>query len=455
MRPRSLRVRVGLAAALSILVALAVLGSSLVILLGRQLHDELDRALRSRATEVAQLVATTPALVTQPGALESPLGGQQLFVEVLDRHGRIVARSSALGAKVLRVPEAEKQALAGRGARDSVMLGDTPLRVLAEPLPAGDGAASGGVVLVAASTHSIDDTLSEARRLLILSAIAGALVAGLVAAGLARRALRPLARLSDGAREIARTSDPTRRLPEPATGDELSELAGTLNTMLGALEQARERERRFVADASHELRTPLTALRGNAEHIARHGADPEALDDLAVGAARLSSLIEDLLVLAREDAAAAPSATRLELAEIARRVAADEPQVELEVVGDTSVEGDADALERALANLVENARIHGPQGGRIHVSVEAHDGVVDLGVRDEGPGLSSADAERAVQRFWRGESASSRPGSGLGLAIVRATAERHRGSLVVDGSRFTLRVPAASDGRVEDLGRRA
>ena len=209
--------------------------------------------------------------------------------------------------------------------------------------------------------------------------------------------------------------------------------------MLGALEQARERERRFVADASHELRTPLTALRGNAEHIARHGADPEALDDLAVGAARLSSLIEDLLVLAREDAAAAPSATRLELAEIARRVAADEPQVELEVVGDTSVEGDPDALERALANLVENARIHGPQGGRIHVTVEAHDGVVELGVRDEGPGLSSADAERAVQRFWRGESAGSRPGSGLGLAIVRATAERHRGSLVVDGSRFTLR----------------
>ena len=353
------------------------------------------------------------------------------------------------------MPEAEKQALAGRGARDSVMLGDTPLRVLAEPLPAGDGAASGGVVLVAASTHSIDGTLSEARRLLILSAIAGALVAGLVAAGLARRALRPLARLSDGAREIARTSDPTRRLPEPATGDELSELAGTLNTMLGALEQARERERRFVADASHELRTPLTALRGNAEHIARHGADPEALDDLAVGAARLSSLIDDLLVLAREDAAAAPSATRLELAEIARRVAADEPRVELEVVGDTSVEGDADALERALANLVENARIHGPQGGRIHVSVEAHDGVVDLAVRDDGPGLSAADAERAVQRFWRGESASSRPGSGLGLAIVRATAERHRGSLVVDGSRFTLRVPAASDRRVEDLGRRS
>jgi two-component system, OmpR family, sensor kinase len=453
VRPRSLRVRVGLAAALSILVALAVLGSTLVVLLGRQLHDELDHALRSRATDVAQLVATTPALVTQPGALEAPLGGQQLFVEVLDRRGRIVARSSALGAKVLRVPEAERQALAGRSARTSVRLGDTPLRVLAAPLPAGDGAAGGGVVLVAASTSSIDDTLAEARRLLIFSALAGALVAGLVAAGLARRALRPLARLSDGAREIARTSDPTRRLPEPATQDELSELAGTLNAMLGALEQARERERRFVADASHELRTPLTALRGNAEHIARHGADPEALADLAIGATRLSGLIEDLLVLAREDAATTPPTTRVELAAIARKVAAAEPQVELETLGDTAVEGDADALERALANLVENARLHGPQGGPIHVTVAGHDGVVELAVRDEGEGLSPADAERAVERFWRGGDASSRPGSGLGLAIVRATAERHGGTLAVAGASFTLRLPAVSHGRVQDLGR--
>jgi hypothetical protein len=118
MRPRKLRVRVGLVAALSILVALAVLGSTVVVLLGRQLHDELDRALRTRATDVAQLVATTPALVTRPGALEAPLGGQQLFVEILDRRGRIVARSSALGAKVLSVPKQERRARAGPSGLD-------------------------------------------------------------------------------------------------------------------------------------------------------------------------------------------------------------------------------------------------------------------------------------------------------------------------------------------------
>jgi signal transduction histidine kinase len=444
MRPRKLRVRVGLAAALSILVALAVLGSTVVVLLGRQLHDELDRALRIRATDVAQLVATTPALVTRPGALEAPLGGQQLFVEILDRHGRIVARSSALGARVLRVPQEERQALAGHSSFTSISLGDTPLRVLAAPLPKTGGAASGGVVLVAASTSSIDGTIAEARRLLVFSAIAAAIAAGLVAAALARRALRPLARLSDGAREIARTSDPARRLPEPGTQDELSELAGTLNSMLAALGDARDRERRFVADASHELRTPLTALRGNAEHIARHGADPEALADLADGAARLSRLIDDLLVLAREDAAAPPAATRVELGELARDVAARDTLVDVELRMDAAIEGDAAALERALANLVENARVHGPPGGRIHVTVDARDGLAELSVQDEGPGLSPIEAEHAVERFWRGEYASGRPGSGLGLAIVRATAERHGGELLVSGSRFTLRVPATA-----------
>ena len=243
---------------------------------------------------------------------------------------------------------------------------------------------AGGVVLVAASTRSIDGTIAEARRLLVLSALAAALVAGLVAAGLARRALRPLSRLSAGAREITRTSDPTRRLPEPATGDELSELAGTLNTMLGALAQARERERRFVADASHELRTPLTALRGNAEHIARHGADPEALADLAAGAERLSRLIDDLLVLAREDAAAPPTRTRVALAEVARRVARREPLVDLEIRADAPTSGDEDALERAVANLVENARLYGPAGGRIRVTVDARDGLSELPCRTRG-----------------------------------------------------------------------
>ncbi|MEO9177203.1 MAG: HAMP domain-containing sensor histidine kinase, partial [Gaiellales bacterium] len=238
-------------------------------------------------------------------------------------------------------------------------------------------------------------------------------------------------------------SDPARRLPEPGTGDELSELAGTLNTMLGVLAAARERERRFVADASHELRTPLTALRGNAEHLARHGADPEALADLTGGAERLARLIDDLLVLAREDAAAPPPSERISLAELAARVAEGSPLVDLDVREDARTLGDGGAIERALTNLVENAAVHGPAGGRIRLTVDRRADVAEIAVEDEGPGLSAADATRAVERFWRGGDAGARPGSGLGLAIARATAERHGGTLEVDGARFTLRFPSA------------
>jgi two-component system sensor histidine kinase MprB len=128
-------------------------------------------------------------------------------------------------------------------------------------------------------------------------------------------------------------------------------------------------------------------------------------------------------------------------------VAGGGPQVQVDVRADAVVEGDGAALERALANLVENARVHGPAGGRIRVAVDVRDGLAELSVEDDGPGLSVAEAERAVERFWRGEYAGGRPGSGLGLAIVRATAERHGGQLLVSGSRFTLRVPRVSGAR--------
>ena len=145
----------------------------------------------------------------------------------------------------------------------------------------------------------------------------------MLAAGLAtlltRRALRPLTRLSSGARAIARSGDLAERLPETPASDEVGELADTLNAMLASLERAQEAEHRFVGDASHELRTPLTALRGNAAYIARHGADPAVLADIEAGAERLSELLDDLLALAREDAAAPAQGEPVALAELAHR----------------------------------------------------------------------------------------------------------------------------------------
>jgi signal transduction histidine kinase len=446
----TLRARVAAAAAVAIAVGVALLAVAVPALLQRQLTGELDSSLRGRAVEVARLASSTPALLTAPGALEGRLTGGALFVQVVDRRGRIVARSGALGGRLLPQGSVLRTALDDRrGAYADSVLGSEPIRVYAAPLgELGGGAARGGAVLVAATTADIDDTLSHARRLVLLCALAAAALAALTATLLTRRALGPLARLSSGARQIERTGDASDRLPVPAARDEVGELATTLNAMLASLERARESEQRFVADASHELRTPLTALRGNAAYVARHGADAVVLADIEADAARLANLLDDLLALAREDAAApgAVDAETLQLGELARAVAATDDHAAVIVAPGAehaAVRAEPVALERALGNLVRNARTHGPDGGQITITValSPEGDRASIAVADEGPGLTADEADHAFERFWRGAGARA-GGSGLGLAIVRATAERHGGTVTADGARFTIELPA-------------
>jgi signal transduction histidine kinase len=210
--------------------------------------------------------------------------------------------------------------------------------------------------------------------------------------------------------------------------------------MLEGLERARDAERRFLADASHELRTPLTALRGNVAHLARHGATPALVADLEADAERLAQLADDLLALSREEAAP-PPVEDLSLDDLARTVAAEGVTVHAEPV---VVRGDRAALERALGNLIENARRHGR--GVVTVTVAGHDGLARLTVEDEGPGIPAEDRERAFERFYG-------HGSGLGLAIVRATAERHGGRAYADGSRVTIELVRKASESVGDPSR--
>jgi two-component system, OmpR family, sensor kinase len=433
----SLQARVAIAAVLAIVVAVAGVGIAVLARLDSQLNSALDRQLRARATEVARLAASTPQLLTEPGTLEGRLGGSPLLVQVIDPEGRIVARSSGLGSRVLPDAPVIRAALEDRTAGyGDAALGTDPLRVYAAPLgELGRGAARGGAVIVAGTTTEIEETLDSTRGFVVLSALTAALLAAALATLLARRALRPLRRLSRGAREIERTGDASRRLPDPEMRDEVGALAETLNAMLASLERARAAEQRFVGDASHELRTPLTALRGNLAYATRHGADPEVLADIEADAARLGVLLDDLLALAREDAAAPARGEPVDLAELAREAAADE------VTGDAGVIvlGERPALERALGNLVGNARRHGQ--GRVEIAVERHGDRALVSVTDQGPGLSPDQAEHAFERFWRGPGGDS----GLGLAIVKAIAERHGGTVSVTGARFVIDLPASHD----------
>ena len=446
MRRVSLRGRVVLAAAAAIVVAVAGLGFAVAASLQQRLESSLDRSLRARAVDVARLSATTPQLLTQPGALEGRLGGSTLLVQIVDRRGRLVARSSGLGARVLPAEGVARRALDGRrsGYADA-RLGPDPIRLYAAPLgELGDGPAAGGAVLVAGTTAEIDRTLADVRTFVLAGSAVAVVVGALLALVLTTRALRPLRRLSSGARAIEETGDASRRLPAPSAADEIGQLTAILNAMLGSLERAREAERRFVGDASHELRTPLTALRGNTAHAARHGADPELLADIAADVERLSGLLDDLLALAREDAATAVRGEPVDLAVLAEAAAAADPAgraVAHGTPGEAVVVAEAPALRRAVDNLVRNARRHGPEGGRIEVTAARAGDRARITVADEGTGLAPAEAQHAFERFWRGSGARGE-GSGLGLAIVAAIAERHGGSVAVDGPRFTIELPA-------------
>lgn len=440
MRGRSLSARLVVASIAAVLLAVLVFGIGARLIVSSQMHSSLDRSLRQRAVEVARLSVSAPAVLTAPGALESPLSGRQLSVEVLDRREAIVARSLALGAKLLpRGPEVEA-ALRGDSGFADMQLDGEPIRVFAAPIADVGGPAAGGVVLVASSTADIEDTLHQLSLLLLLCGVIAVVAGGLAAAFLTRRSVRPLRELFFSATAIEHTGDASRRLAEPAAPEEIGDLARALNGMLAALEGSRERERRFLADASHELRTPLTSLLGNVEFLSRHGTSEEVVADLRADAERLRRLVDDLLVLERETAAITPE-QRVRLDRIVAEVSARNPNAIARIEGTATVIGEPDALTRSLENLLENAAVHGPSGGQVEIAIKVVGEWVEVAVKDEGKGFPPGAEELAFERFWRAEEAAGRSGSGIGLAIVKAMAERHRGGVRASGSTVTVRLP--------------
>jgi len=444
VRLRSLNTRLTLAAIAAVLLAVVILGVGARLIVSSKLSSSLDDSLRNRAAQVAHLAVSAPAVLDSPGALESPVSGRQLSVEVLDRDGAIVARSLALGAKLLpRGPEV-RAAAAGRPRYADARLGDEPLRVFAAPIADAGGPAAGGVVLVAASTADIDATVHELNLLLLLVGAGAVLAGGLAAALLTRRSTAPLRALSSSAAEIERSGDTSTRLATPENPEEIGDLARTLNAMLAAIEASRERERRLLADASHEMRTPLTALIGNVDYLAKHGASDEVIAEVRGDARRLQRLVGDLLALERESAAAAPQRP-VRLDRLVAQVGEGRPGVRTEVAGPATVIGEEDALARSIENLLENAAVHGPPGGEVDLALQVENGVARVLVSDEGEGFAPGEEELAFERFWRSDRSRERDGSGIGLAIVRATAERHGGSVRAEGSTVTITLPTAPE----------
>ena len=311
-----------------------------------------------------------------------------------------------------------------------------PARMLAVPV------ADGGVLVVGAS---LDDQRTTLGRLATALAIGGPL-ALILAVGvtwlLVGWTLRPVESMRAEAAAIS-AGDPGRRLPVPGTGDELARLAETLNAMLDRLEEAIERERRFVDDASHELRTPLSNLKAELDLALRRSRTSDelerALRSASEEADRLARLADDLLVLARSDRGRLPIRREpVDVAEMvggtvdsfAARASERGVGIDVHVPGELRADVDELRMRQALGNLLDNGLRYVPAGGRVSVAAEREDGSLRLEVRDNGPGFPAEFLPVAFEAFARPDASRSRPegGTGLGLAIVAAVAQAHGGT---------------------------
>lgn len=308
-------------------------------------------------------------------------------------------------------------------------------------------------------TGDIADTLGILSRVLIGVSVGAVVLAAAVGTRVSRRVVDPVRRASRAARRVAEGLLETR-LPTGG-GDELGILADSFNEMAAALEARIARERRFVGDVSHELRTPLTTLRASTDYLLRRGEEltpslRRAAELLQADLSYLQRLVDDLLDISGVQAGRVQMFWEpVNLAELAREVAnrrfrAGGKEVRVQVEGATqemATMGDKQRLERVVANLVDNAVVHG--GTEVTVRVGSENGMLRLSVEDQGPGIPAEVLPRVFERFVKGDPSRHRSdggGSGLGLAIARENAHLHGGDIAVEskpgrGTRFTFRFP--------------
>ena len=468
VRGASLRTRVMAAAAL--LVALtclvtAVLGTTL---LRGYLLSRSDAQLQDFAKVASRIVQRQPL---QPGDSSRPQAlPTQFLVEVVSVGGQISMAGGPLGAA--DGPRLSAAQLSDTGTPFTAAAAEASggsWRVLVQLLPSGDH------LVIAYSLGDLDSTVT---RLEIADAVAGAIAVVLLAGiglPLMRASLAPLARIEATAAAIA-DGDLSRRIDHPAGNTEVGRLAEALDVMLVSIETAylaradgearalgsEERMRRFAADASHELRTPLTSVRGLAEYGLQQGdvASREELLRLmaliAREADRMGGLVADLLLLARFDAGRPLDLRPVDLASLAAegvtraRIVDPGRPITLEAAEPVIVDADGERLRQVIDNLIGNALQHTPPGSPVTVTVTGGPGGGELTVADRGPGMTSEQASRVFERFYRTDGARTRArgGAGLGLAIAASLATAHGGEITVDtapghGAAFHVRLPLA------------
>ncbi len=464
---------VGLVALVSLLI-----GAATTAAIHSYLTDRLD-------TEVQQSHFRAVGALTRGRPFEPPRGddGPDIENAVGQGPGTLTAYLTASGSagdvitssgpQPRRLSTSVLQMLQDVPAGDSPRTLDLPAlgsyRLLATDL--------GSVTLVTGlPTSEVDNTVGSLLGWEVLFSTLGLLAAGGAAAVVVRRQLRPLRDVASTAHEVAELPlatgeiGMTARVPDRLTDEstEVGQVGSALNTLLGHVEEAldarhrsEQQVRQFVADASHELRTPLATIQGYAELTRRTSrTDPEtlrrALRKVEAEAGRMSSLVQDLLLLARLDAGRPLERAEVDLTKMAlesvgdARVVAPDHRWALDLTDEpVTVTGDEQRLHQVLTNLLGNARRHTPAGTTVTVGVHpdgAGEGAV-VTVRDDGPGIPDELQGAVFERFTRGDAARTRDtgGAGLGLSLAHAITTAHGGDLVVRSAPgdtcFTLTLP--------------
>ena len=393
-------------------------------------------------------------------------------VTLLDLSGNVVGQVGGQFANSIDIKEFHKltpaEVLKNKGKPFTIpgADGEPDIRAVARILPSGVG-----TVVISVALDSVDRTMRGLAGIYFLISLIVIIAIGFVARSLIKLSLKPLNKIEETAAAIAE-GDLSARLPEVNPNTEVGRLTGSLNTMLSRIEESfavrtesESKLRRFVADASHELRTPLTAIRGFAE-LHRQGAvtgedkTKELISRIEKESIRMSSLVEDLLLLARLDQSRELTIDPVDINHLVNEAIASAkaagPSHEITLKSSSDevfVLGDSMRIHQAVSNLLANARTHTPAGTKIEIEILQSESEVQISVSDNGPGLSPGDQTRIFERFFRADPSRARvsgEGSGLGLAIVDAVMKAHGGSVEVlselnQGAKFTLHFPVKSD----------
>lgn len=434
----------------------------LYLVLRFSLHSQVDSNLRDRAQQVgagieaeAIILKTGDVILPRLNVFSSPA----IFIQVIRIDGTVVATTSNLGPQ--QIPPSDEILEVNRSGQPifkTVMIDHTLLRIYSAPIIVGSQVV--GAVQVGQSLEVVENTLRQVLVFLTSGTVGALILAAMVGAFLAWKALQPIEKINQAATKIVSAQHLKQRLPTSNTNDEINRLTTTINNMLGRLDNFFQAQVRLSADVSHELRTPLTAIRGNVDLLRRGAAnDPdelnEALSVIEGELDRMSRIVADLLLLSQADAGLSLRMQPVELdtiiLEVYRqvRVIANGVSIQLGHEDQAVVQGDADRLKQLLINLVTNAIKHTPAGGCVTLSLYREPEWVRITVADTGRGITATDLPHIFERFYQAED-NGQKGTGLGLSIAQWIAQAHGGEITVTselgkGSVFTLWLPTKNE----------